>query len=101
MSETERTNSKGVITASVGGGDVELGLVFLSDTRRYKSCGRCLMATLNEETDSAGAAKTIQYTWKGLRMVGESSLFDLEEITWHPDEKVSACRDKGDNYPPS
>ncbi len=44
------------------------------------------MAGRQEETD--GAPKTVQYTWRGLRMVGEASLFDLPEPVWHPDEKV-------------
>ena len=34
--------------------------------------------------------KVLQYTRHGLRMVGDStSLFDLNEPIWHPDEKVS------------
>ncbi len=45
------------------------------------------MAAQEEET--AGALKTVQYTWRGLRMVGEASLFDMAEPVWHPDEKVS------------
>lgn len=63
--------------------------VFNHPKPRPKSCGEVLMATLAEDEGSDGHAKTIQYTWRGLRMVGEASLFDLEEAVWHADEKVS------------
>ena len=42
-----------------------------------------------EATDGPQQVKTLQYTRRGLRMVGDPSLFDLEEPVWHPDEKVS------------
>lgn len=43
-----------------------------------------------EETPDSPQVKTLQYTRRGLRMVGEEkSLFDLEEPVWHADEKVS------------
>lgn len=42
-----------------------------------------------EATDGPQQIKTLQYTRRGLRMVGDPSLFDLEEPVWHPDEKVS------------
>ena len=38
--------------------------------------------------DSPSQARTLQYTRRGLKMVGEKSLFDLKEPVWHPDEKV-------------
>lgn len=71
--------------------DLELRVIFHPKER--PSCGRAVMAGLAGEEESSGQAKTIQYTWRGLRMVGEPSLFDLEEAVWHPDEKVStiAC----------
>ena len=41
----------------------------------------------------AGPAKVLQHTRRGLRMVGEqTSLFDLSEPVWHPDEKVSVAK---------
>lgn len=42
-----------------------------------------------EATDGPRQIKTLQYTRRGLRMVGDPSLFDLDEPTWHPDEKVA------------
>ena len=42
-----------------------------------------------EATDGPQQVKTLQYTRRGLRMVGDPSLFDLQEPVWHPDEKVS------------
>lgn len=43
-----------------------------------------------EETPDSPQVKTLQYTRRGLKMVGEEkSLFDLEEPVWHADEKVS------------
>ncbi len=44
-----------------------------------------------QQEEATGALKTVQYTWRGLRMVGEASLFDMAEPVWHPDEKVRAC----------
>lgn len=41
------------------------------------------------DPDSPSQARTLQYTRRGLKMVGEKSLFDLKEPIWHPDEKVS------------
>ena len=41
-----------------------------------------------EGTDGPQHVKTLQYTRRGLRMVGDPSLFDLDEPVWHPDEKV-------------
>ncbi len=41
------------------------------------------------QEEGSVAPKTVQYTWRGLRMVGEASLFDLPEPVWHPDEKVA------------
>ena len=41
------------------------------------------------EPPGSPQVKTLQYTRRGLKMVGEEkSLFDLEEPIWHPDEKV-------------
>ena len=41
------------------------------------------------EPPGSPQVKTLQYTRRGLKMVGEEkSLFDLEEPVWHPDEKV-------------
>ena len=45
-----------------------------------------------EATDGPQHVKTLQYTRRGLRMVGDPSLFDLVEPVWHPDEKVSHWR---------
>ena len=42
-----------------------------------------------EATDGPQHVKTLQYTRRGLRMVGDPSLFDLDEPVWHPDEKVN------------
>lgn len=41
-----------------------------------------------ESTEEPKQVKTLQYTRRGLRMVGDPSLFDLDEPVWHPDEKV-------------
>ena len=37
----------------------------------------------------AAVEKTVQYTKRGLKVVGPKSIFDLEEPPWIPDEKVS------------
>ena len=37
----------------------------------------------------AAGEKTVQYTKRGLKVVGPKSIFDLEEPPWIPDEKVS------------
>lgn len=41
------------------------------------------------ELDSPTQVRTLQHTRRGLKMVGEKSLFDLKEPIWHPDEKAS------------
>ncbi len=48
------------------------------------------MATLDSTpTEEHEHGKTLQYTRRGLKMVGkEKSLFDLDEPVWHADEKV-------------
>lgn len=39
--------------------------------------------------ENPGHGKTLHYTRRGLRMVGdEKLLFDLDEPVWHADEKV-------------
>ena len=49
--------------------------------------------SMAESCDEPHQVKTLQYTRRGLRMVGDPSLFDLEEPVWHPDEKVSCFVD--------
>ena len=51
------------------------------------------MAKLQEsyEEEEVGIERHIQYNKRGeLRMVGQKSLFDLDEPVWHADEKVRA-----------
>ena len=67
--------------------DLELRVIF-HPKERQESGGGAVMAALANEEESSGQAKTIHYTWRGLRVVKEPSLFDLDEAVWHPDEKV-------------
>ena len=39
-------------------------------------------------SESKMAAKTLQHTRRGLKMVGNKSLFDLDEPQWIPDDSV-------------
>lgn len=71
--------------------DLELQVAFLPDPRprpQPESSAKTANVMANKEEVDSGTPKTVQYTWRGLRMVGEPSLFDLDEPTWHPDEKV-------------
>ena len=49
------------------------------------------MAEPQTADSPTGPARTLQYTRRGLKMVGEKSLFDINEPIWHPDEKVDVC----------
>ena len=58
-----------------------------------KSISQSVQSAMNpvddyDSPDSPSQARTLQYTRRGLKMVGEKSLFDLKEPVWHPDEKV-------------
>ena len=47
------------------------------------------MARLDGDEEEASMERHIHYNKRGeLRMVGEKSLFDLDEPIWHADEKV-------------
>ena len=37
----------------------------------------------------AAGEKTVQYTKRGLKVVGPKSIFDLDEPPWVPDDKVT------------
>ena len=53
------------------------------------------MAKLQEsyEEEEVEIERHIQYNKRGeLKMVGQKSLFDLDEPVWHADEKVSRQR---------
>ena len=59
-----------------------------------KSFSQTVQSAMNpgedyDSPDSPSQARTLQYTRRGLKMVGEKSIFDLKEPIWHPDEKVS------------
>ena len=48
-----------------------------------------MMAGLEGDEDPPSIERHIHYNKRGeLRMVGEKSLFDLDEPIWHADEKV-------------
>ena len=85
INSSDRLTSTATSCASPG---IELQVIFQQPRarERHSVCGLELMATGDKE--GGGSQKTVQYTWRGLRMVGEPSLFDLEEPVWHPDEKV-------------
>jgi hypothetical protein len=68
----------------------------LVTTEAVKQIGQSVQSAMNpgdspDNPDSPSQARTLQYTRRGLKMVGEKSLFDLKEPIWHPDEKVSCC----------
>ena len=85
INSSDRLTSTATASASQG---IELQVIFHQPgaRERHTVCGLELMATSDKE--GGGSQKTVQYTWRGLRMVGEPSLFDLEEPVWHPDEKA-------------
>ena len=65
----------------------------LVTTEAVKQIGQTVQSAMNpgsptDTPDSPSQARTLQYTRRGLKMVGEKSLFDLKEPIWHPDEKV-------------
>lgn len=39
----------------------------------------------------AAGERTVQYTKRGLKVVGPKSIFDLDEPPWVPDDKVHNC----------
>lgn len=48
------------------------------------------MAAIDVDVESPRVPRTLQYTRRGLKMVGEEkALFDLDEPIWHADEKAS------------
>lgn len=54
------------------------------------------MARLDGDEEEASMERHIHYNKRGeLRMVGEKSLFDLDEPVWHADEKVRVERGGG------
>ena len=62
-------------------------------TEAVKTISHSVQSAMNpiddyDSPDSPSQARTLQYTRRGLKMVGEKSLFDLKEPIWHPDEKV-------------
>jgi len=62
-------------------------------TEAVKSISQTVQSAMNpgddnDTPDSPSQARTLQYTRRGLKMVGEKSIFDLKEPIWHPDEKV-------------
>ncbi len=66
----------------------------LATSVAVKQIGHSVQGAMNPEdvpdgSSSPSQARTLQYTRRGLKMVGEKSLFDLKEPIWHPDEKVS------------
>lgn len=67
----------------------------LATTEAVKQIGQSVQSAMHpgdppsDPDDSPSQARTLQYTRRGLKMVGEKSLFDLKEPIWHPDEKVS------------
>ena len=66
----------------------------LATTEAVKQIGQSVQSAMNpgdspNSPDSPSQARTLQYTRRGLKMVGEKSLFDLKEPIWHPDEKAS------------
>lgn len=66
----------------------------LATTEAVRQIGQTVQSAMNpgdspDDPDSPSQARTLQYTRRGLKMVGEKSLFDLKEPIWHPDEKVS------------
>ena len=71
----------------------------LATTEAVKQIGQSVQSAMNpgdstDDPDSPSQARTLQYTRRGLKMVGEKSLFDLKEPIWHPDEKVSSSNGK-------
>ena len=67
--------------------------ISLATSEAVKQIGHSVHSAMNpgDDPDSpeSPTARTLQYTRRGLKMVGEKSLFDLKEPLWHPDEKVS------------
>ena len=66
----------------------------LATTEAVKQIGHSVQSAINPrdamyECESPTQARTLQYTRRGLKMVGEKSVFDLKEPIWHPDEKAS------------
>lgn len=66
----------------------------LATTEAVKHIGQTVHSAMNPGGDtytpeSPTQARTLQYTRRGLKMVGEKSVFDLKEPIWHPDEKAS------------
>ena len=69
----------------------------LATSEAVKQIGHTVQSAMHpgdspDSPESPSQARTLQYTRRGLKMVGEKSLFDLKEPVWHPDEKASGYK---------